>query len=321
MKNKPPAVSIIIPTFNRAYCLPRAVESVLKQTFPDFELIIVDDGSIDDTGKIISRLQDEDARIKYIKHGTNKGGNAARNTGIKNSKGKYIAFLDSDDEWLPEKLRKKLLVFNKTKKLALGFVYCGAIVSAEGRVRKKLLPEFRGEVLKQLLRHCFVGCGSNNLILKNVFDNCGLFDECEQLRKGGSQEYEMWIRIAKKYQFDCVDECLLIQHIQENSVTSFKENNPHYAAASLIYILEKHKNEYRRYPSAHSYKLKILAKWYFLDKKMGEARKNILKAVKLRPLTPRSYLFLFFTFLPQQCALILIALKNKFLGRTGCRII
>jgi len=102
--NKKPTVSVIIPAYNRAHLIGRAIKSVLNQAYQDFELIIIDDCSTDNTDEVVREFQKKDNRIIYLKHDQNKGGSAARNTGIKVSKSEYIAFLDSDDEWLPEKL-------------------------------------------------------------------------------------------------------------------------------------------------------------------------------------------------------------------------
>ena len=105
-----PYVSIILPTYNRANQLPRAIYSVLNQTYENFELIIVDDASKDDTEAIVSQINDP--RISYIKNQHNCGAAGARNVGIKNARYDFIAFQDSDDEWMPEKLAKQLKVEN-----------------------------------------------------------------------------------------------------------------------------------------------------------------------------------------------------------------
>ena len=97
-----PLVSIIIPTFNRGYILPRAIKSALSQTYQNIELIIIDDGSTDNTEEIVKDFSDP--RIQYIRYSENKGRPAARNKGIKKSKGDFFAFLDSDDEYPPEKI-------------------------------------------------------------------------------------------------------------------------------------------------------------------------------------------------------------------------
>jgi glycosyltransferase involved in cell wall biosynthesis len=117
-----PTVSVIIPTYNRAHLIGRAIQSVLKQTYQDFEVIVVDDGSIDNTEEVVKKIQEN--RVYYYKHDKNKGGSAARNTGISLAKGEYIAFQDSDDEWLPEKLEKQIGVFNNQTK-NVGVVYTG----------------------------------------------------------------------------------------------------------------------------------------------------------------------------------------------------
>jgi glycosyltransferase involved in cell wall biosynthesis len=101
----------VIPTYNRADFLPKAIQSVLNQTYRDWEMIIVDDGSIDKTEEIVKDYKE--ARIRYIVHKSNLGSSAARNTGIKNSRGEYIAFLDSDDEWFPEKISCQMNIFQK----------------------------------------------------------------------------------------------------------------------------------------------------------------------------------------------------------------
>ena len=101
-----PVVSVIIPTYNRAHLIGRAIRSVLDQTYQDWELIVVDDASTDDIPGIVKGFTD--GRVKYIRHDENKGAAAARNTGIQAARGAYIAFLDSDDEWLPEKLERQV---------------------------------------------------------------------------------------------------------------------------------------------------------------------------------------------------------------------
>ncbi|MFH1442351.1 MAG: glycosyltransferase family 2 protein [Candidatus Omnitrophota bacterium] len=113
-------VSVIIPTYNRANLIGRAVKSVLAQSYPNFEIIVVDNASCDNTVEVINSIVDK--RIKFIRHNVNRGPAASRNTGLKNSNGDYITFLDSDDEWLPEKLFCQLDVFkNDTDGIGLVF--------------------------------------------------------------------------------------------------------------------------------------------------------------------------------------------------------
>jgi len=128
-------ISIILPTFNRAKIVSRSIRSVLNQTYKEFELIIIDDGSADCTQELISKIKD--SRIRYIKHEKNKGAAAARNTGIKAAQYDLIAFQDSDDEWMPEKLEKQIKVMS-----SLPDDY-GVVYSAFWRLgkRKKYIPD------------------------------------------------------------------------------------------------------------------------------------------------------------------------------------
>jgi len=170
-----PKVSVIIPTYNRAKLLPRAVNSVLNQTFKDFELIIVDDASTDNTEEVVRRYKDH--RIKYIRHKTNKGISISTNEGINKSKGQYIAFQDSDDEWLPEKLKKQMEII--TCESNIGVVYTGYIRISP--TKKDYLPSKEvirknGNLHHDLLRENFIA-KPTTLIPKKVLDEVGLFDE------------------------------------------------------------------------------------------------------------------------------------------------
>src|SRR5512139_1572721 len=109
---KNPLVSVVIPTYNCGGLVERAVHSVLSQTYSDLEVIIVDDASTDDTGDRLKALQQVDHRVRYFRYDSNRGSQAARNTGIRLSKGKFLAFLDSDNEWLPGKLQRQITLFS-----------------------------------------------------------------------------------------------------------------------------------------------------------------------------------------------------------------
>jgi len=198
-----------MPTYNRAHLVDRATQSVLKQTYKDFELIIVDDGSTDNTEQIIKSF--EDPRIIYIKHKKNLGGSAARNTGIKNAKGKYLAFLDSDDEWLSQKLEVQIDHFVNSPK-STGLVYSPYYVqddSLDIMIERGSSTAFkRGNVYMFLLSGWCPSITSSVMIPKKVFKKSGLFDENLQ----SLQDYDFWIRIAKYYRFDFVNEFLVVNH-------------------------------------------------------------------------------------------------------------
>jgi len=144
------AVSVVIPTFNRAALVERAVHSVLTQTYSDIEVLIVDDGSTDNTGAVLRSLAHEDSRIRYLHHERNQGAQPARNTGCLAANGEYIAFLDSDNEWLPDKLRLQMEVFKRGGD-QLGVVYCGFRVLYPDQSYFDMWPRYRGNVYQQAL--------------------------------------------------------------------------------------------------------------------------------------------------------------------------
>lgn len=200
-----PTASIVIPTLNRAHLVTRAIKSVLTQTYQDFEIIVVDDGSIDETEKVIKSCNNK--RIKYIKHKKTKGPGAARNTGIEAAIGYYIAFLDSDDEWLPTKLEKQINLFKKTTFNA-GLIYCGVahIDQINRNVKEKWIPKYRGYTFKKNLSENFVVSGSSTVIVqRKALEKAGKFDESLT----SCEDWDLWIRIAKYYEFDFVPEILV----------------------------------------------------------------------------------------------------------------
>ncbi len=218
MKTEKPVVSAIIPTYNRSNLLDRAIKSVLNQTYQDLELLVVDDGSEDNTQQLVQQFNDP--RIHYIRHEVNKGAPTARNTGIKNSRGKYIAFLDSDDQWLPKKLEKQLGLFFTTDLTNVGLIYTGSLILTEpgGKIVRKQIPSQRGYVFEKMLKqgNIVAGGGSSALIKKSCFDEVGLFHE--GLPAG--QDHEMWLRISRVFPVDFVKEVQVIKYTEaENRIT------------------------------------------------------------------------------------------------------
>jgi len=212
-KESLPTISVIIPTYNRSNLLKRAINSVLNQTFKDFELIVVDDNSADDTKEVVNRFGAGDSRIKYIRHKRNKGGSAARNTGIKHAKGEYIALLDDDDEWLPEKLEKQLNKFSELPS-EYGVVYTGFSFSSESGTKIDIQPIYHGRVFEALLEKCILG-SPTPLIKKFCFRKAGLFDE----KLPGCQDWDMWLRISKYYKFDFVSKILAKHYVHGQQIS------------------------------------------------------------------------------------------------------
>ena len=169
-----PKVSVVIPVFNRPAAVRRAIESVLAQTCQDFEIIVVDDGSTDATAASVAAFADR--RITLIRHERNRGGSAARNTGIRASSAPYVAFLDSDDEWLPTKLERQLEVFERSSE-RLALVYTGAEwVFADGSVSRHI-PRRQVDLTRALLTENVVGETSLGMVRRSALDAIGGFDE------------------------------------------------------------------------------------------------------------------------------------------------
>jgi glycosyltransferase involved in cell wall biosynthesis len=228
-----PAVTVIIPTFNRAAIVGRAIRSVLAQTCQDWELIVVDDGSTDGTEQGVRSFSDH--RIKYIRHERNRGGAAARNTGIRCARGEYVAFLDSDDEWLPEKLEKELEVFRDSDP-EVGLVYSGQIVLDErGRVLKVGMPRKSGWVHGALLESNFIGSCSRVTVKKQVLDRVAGFDETFL----NGEDSDLWLRVAKVWKIACVPYCLVRRYLLSDRLTASLWD----ICAGRERILQKHRSE------------------------------------------------------------------------------
>ena len=284
-------ITIIIPTYNRANLLSRAIKSVLNQTFKDFELIVVDDGSTDNTAEVIKKFQEQDKRIRYIQHDKNKGTAATRNIGIKAAKGEYIAFLDSDDEWFPEKLEKQVSLFEHSLRKNLGFVSCNYLefYSESGREVLYRVPRHKSS-LKVLLESNTLCNSSNVMIKKEVFDNVGHFDE--KIKIG--EDWDMWIRIAQKYNFDFVEEPLFKYYIHQNNIMKTTSNLR--KEKDIEYIFQKYKEYYKADPKLYSIRLRYEGTSYIL---VGEARKGrecFIKSIKKYPLNIKSYLYFLLSF-------------------------
>ncbi len=282
--NKSPTVSVIIPTYNRAHLIGRAIQSVLNQTYQDFEIIVVDDGSTDNTEEVMKRFNDE--RIKYIKHEQNKGEAAARNTGIKIARGEYIAFQDSDDEWLPEKLEKQIKVFENASS-KVGVVYTGFWRIKNGKKTyipsSKITPK-EGDIHNILLEGNFIG-GPVTLIKKECFERAGMFDEELPLLT----DWEMWIRLSKYYHFKYIDEPLVISYYQPDSIG--RNQDASIRADELI--LEKHFEDIKK-------DSRLLAKHYsnigtllFSNGEFKQGRSYLIKAAVAYPLNIKPLLMAF----------------------------
>ncbi|WP_158283838.1 glycosyltransferase [Halorubrum sp. PV6] len=205
-----PTVSIVIPTYNRSSVLMRAIDSVLAQTYENFEIVVVDDCSTDDTVEALEEYDDD--RIRYIQHDKNQGACAARNTGIKQSNGQYVAFLDSDDEWDLTKLAKQVDCMENTSD-CVGVVYTGYRVKRSDIVELGQVPSKRGDIHRAQLAKDWVSPTSAVMVKSECFDEVGIFDTGLAAR----QDYDMWLRLSYSYEFEYVKEPLVTLHTNRNN--------------------------------------------------------------------------------------------------------
>ncbi len=198
-----PLISVVIPSFNRADLARRAIASVLAQDFPDFETILVDDGSTDDTPALAAEFGDA---IAYIRR-ENGGVSAARNTGIRAARGAHIAFLDSDDQWLPGKLQAHAAFIGEHPEVRIHqteeiWVRGGRRVNS---MKKHMKPE--GDIFTRALELCLVS-PSAVIMRRELFDERGLFDEdlpvCE--------DYDMWLRVSARERVGLIPGALVLKY-------------------------------------------------------------------------------------------------------------
>ncbi len=239
-------ISAVITTCKRAPDMVlRAVNSILAQTYHNIEIIVIDDSPDDymyrsKVRSVIEKCAEEntDIGIYYIPHKRNMGACAARNTGMNHAKGEYIAYLDDDDEWLPEKLEKQ---FSKIQETKAALVYCGYYCKNEGtsKLIERNTEYHRGRVFKELLYQNFVGSTSFPLINLACLKSIGGFD----IQMQSAQDADAWLRISKTYEIECVEEPLIIYHEHGGEQIT---NNP----VKRINGLERLNQKYEKYINA-----------------------------------------------------------------------
>ncbi|VAX11790.1 hypothetical protein MNBD_GAMMA26-1258 [hydrothermal vent metagenome] len=231
-------ISVVVPTYNRAHLIVNALDSIAAQDYRPIEIIVVDDGSTDDTPEIVKAWcecygQGNDFGFHYIQQ-ENQGGNVARNSGIAVAKGVYIAFLDSDDLWHSQKLSKQLERFRADPQV--GGVYCGVrhIRIGDDRTLEPTSRHYpQGQLLEQMLIHDVTAPTSTYVVHKEVFEKVGCFDIELQAR----QDWDMWIRLATEYKIAAVPEPLVDfrEHVGPRT-----DSNPQKEITAYARIMEKY---------------------------------------------------------------------------------
>jgi len=293
MKENSPLVSVVIPTYNCARYLPDAVASVWAQTRDAFEIIVIDDGSTDKTKVALKPFMD---KIFYIDFVNNKGLPFARNTGIQQSQGEYVAFLDADDIWLPEKLQTSLDYFERYPEI--GMVYSKHInIDEKGCIRagkiKRSLPS--GNIFQKLYsEENFVIC-SSVVVRKEVFYTAGTFDtgliNC--------QDWDLWLRIAYYYKVAGINKALTKYRHSSKSLSKNRTNVLKYQKVVLEKIYRQFKDGktgisdklYKKRLASHYAKV---GRYYLRIGEKRLANENFRLSLKLKPQnlrTLRYYLF------------------------------
>jgi glycosyltransferase involved in cell wall biosynthesis len=220
-----PTVSVIIPTYNRAQWIGASIQSVLDQTYTDYEIIVVDDGSTDDTAEVIRAFTD---RVRYF-YQENGGSAAARNRGLQEARGEYIAFLDSDDLFLPEKLHKQVEYLQHNPHI--GMVYSAYTNIDHNHNELGIIPaQYTGHIYRQMLFHCNIQT-SSVMIRRQVIETVGLFDIALPM----AQDVDYWIRVARHFEIGAITEPLAYVRLHPDN----KPRDPEKILNYFLYIAEK----------------------------------------------------------------------------------
>lgn len=291
-------VSVIIPVYNASNYVAKAINSVLAQGYNNYEIIVVDDGSTDETREVLNGYED---RIRYV-YQNNAGPAKARNTGIKQARGDYITFLDADDLWLPDKLEKQLSFFNIHPQYSLVFTDMQHIVGANV-IHKSYLKEKNyqylssGSIYENLLRECFIFTPTV-MVKRECLERVGFFNENLRI----AEDYDLWLRIADKFQIGFLDQPLVIRNRHKNNLT---EDRYLYIISGIqmmeeLYRKDKGSKRRKKIIEEELGKRYFALGYYFFDLgQQKEAQYNFLKSLKYSIQSIRPLLYLLSCSLPQ----------------------
>lgn len=272
-------VSVVIPTYKREpEMLKRAIDSVALQTYQNLEVIVVDDSPSDfEKRPLIEKLVSDYKKlsITYVQHDIGgKGCSAARNTGIEASHGEFLAFLDDDDEWLPEKIEKQAALMSDPD---VGLVYCREYIVDSETGEKKLVPRNykRGKVFKYLITDNFIGGNSFVMVRRAALDECGIFNPIMK----SAEDAELFLRIAPKYKVDYCDEPLLNYYINHGEHIT---GNPYNKIQGFEFLNKRYAGYLIFHPVKKAVRLEKLIPFY----KRTDKKKAVITMIKTVLLTP-----------------------------------
>ncbi len=286
-----PLFSVVIPTYNRAKLVRRAIDSVLAQTFHDFELLVVDDGSTDDTGTVVSAIGDP--RIRLVSLARNRGPAAARNAGIAAARGELVALLDSDDEYLPAFLERTRATLAGADP-GVGFCWSGTRKTSTSDVdglhleiarRRIWSPRFpsRHAAWRHCLSHDAPWGTNNGVTLKAfVFAKSGLFDEALL----ACEDVDLLIRLVRNFDYAVIPECLVVVH---EDAPQRVDGNPLNQAIAWSRMYAKYRKDIRDDPAAVRFFLANVARHFRQSGRRWEALSWALRWIARSPLDPSPY--------------------------------
>ena len=305
MLGKKPTVSVILPTYNRAHLLDRAIRSVLDQTYQDFELIVVDDGSSDNTEEVVTNFTDP--CIRYLRHEQNRGAAAARNTGIRVAQGEYIAFLDSDDGWLPGKLEKQMKVFGSASS-KVGIVYTDMWRIGQDGVRRywhssRIMPE-DGIIYDHLIGDRLTGISMPSVVIRReCFARAGMFDE----EFSRLIDRDLFIRLSRRFYFYHIAEALVNYYETGRRISS--DDRLLIKAQSLI--LEKYYDDIAKNGKSLARHQYVIGSLLCQNGEIDKGRNYLLGAVRLYPLSIRYLIAAILSLFGERVYSKVVKLKRK----------
>jgi glycosyltransferase involved in cell wall biosynthesis len=275
-----PRVSVIIPTFNRVGVLYYALHSVLNQTFSEFEVFVIDDASTDSTAEFMASIKDP--RVHYIRFDTNRKAAAARNAGMEQARGEYIAFLDSDDEWWPTKLEKQVALMDSLSD-EWGCCYGGAYVNKVGGLtsHRVFRPKKSGNLLKDLLTNKLVIWTPTFMFRRACLEHVELMDNA-LVR---SQDVDFYIRLLERYKMVAMEEPLV------NIYLVLNKNLAKVAGESRRILLAKHTDLIQslgKYSASYVYSMgdMVQAEAFFTDGQNEQGVSLLKRAIARNPFLP-----------------------------------
>jgi glycosyltransferase involved in cell wall biosynthesis len=282
-----PFVSVVINTRNRCRILPRAIESVLNQTYTNFELIIVDGASTDSTKRIALDYCNKDSRIKYLYVKENRNGAYCLNLGFKKAIGRYIAVLDDDDEFLPTKIEKQVFWMKSSKK-SIGILYCWDKVwdDKENRLIRERTITNKGNLYSQLLNGPCTGASSEMMITREAIEKVGGFDETITF----GADYQFNLNVSEFFEHDVVPEILVITHWNHEYVALTTQKNGNVRSEIIIEYYEKilsdHRKGFDKQPQSRYWHYKQIISAALKTRQYGVVKKYLLEGLQTKVSLP-----------------------------------